>query len=209
MRSKHLIPISKNNTKIKGTNMSNSSIYARHALQSFISFITPDDPETRKPLLDDIATGLEADVATWYLAYERTDDDDLWAGLTDEAFAAALKDWAGGRDLKGLEHLISIGGYDETLGMEIVATSLETIADKIEAFYLQAREVFESLCSLTTGEARQAFEDHVPRGIVTEETMREINASLSQVFIVKDDVTRHAACLLSAVCAFVEPQKAA
>lgn len=180
---------------------------ARAALLDFIGFIRNHEPDTRRPFVEDLATGLELDVAVWFLKYERESEEDYLSGLTSQSLAAALKEWADGRDYDELEQFLEIGGFDKTMETETIP--LDAVAANIVDLYYRARAMGEALCHLLTDDAETAIEELVSRGIVTDEDMRAFNASLTQLFTARDDIESHTSFLLDEVTSFQEARKAA
>lgn len=198
-----------NSFKTEGNNMTITSSDARAAVYDFLSFVRHHEPDTRKPFLEDLATGLELDVATWFLEYERQDGYPYLSGLTSQSFATALKEWVGGRGYDELEQFLEIGEVDERMETESETMPLDAVAANIVELYYRAREMAEVLCSLLTDDAETALEELVSRGIVTDEDMRAFNASLTQLFTARDDIESHTSFLLDEVTSFQEARKAA
>lgn len=207
MRNENLTSNFVNSFKTEGNSMTITPSDARAAVFDFISFVRHHEPDTRKPFVEDLATGLELDVATWFLEYERQDDYPYLSGLTSQSFAAALKEWVGGRGYDELEQFLEIGGFDKT--METETMPLDAVAVNIVNLYYRARAMGEALCHLLTDDAETALEELVSRGIVTHEDMRAFNASLTQLFTARDDIESHTSFLRDEVTSFQEARKAA
>ena len=209
MRNENLTSNFVNSFKTEGSSMTITPSDARAAVFDFISFVRHHEPDTRKPFVEDLATGLELDVATWFLEYERQDDYPYLSGLTSQSFAAALKEWVGGRGYDELEQFLEIGEVDETIVTESERMPFGAVTSNIIDLYSRARETGEALRSLFTDDAEAALEELVSRRIVSDETMRAFNACLTQLFTARDDIETIAAFLRDRVTSLQEARKAA
>ncbi|WP_242225133.1 hypothetical protein [Shinella zoogloeoides] len=191
--------------------MSNVSPHAHDALQAFIGFIKQHEYSVRRMFVKDLTTGHEADVAAWFLDYERNAarEKGYWSGLTDQAFAATLKEWAGGRDCDVLRYFLDIDEFDEEQDTEPKAMSLEAAASGIEILRGQVDQMDDSLCFLLSSEASMAFEESVSNRIVGDEAMREFSASLTRLCRALNDIQRRTGCLLTAISDVQQAREAA